>query len=787
MVKMPSLNLMDRLLLRTVKANRAQFFAVVSAVVIGVMIFTGMITIVRSMEAGLSEYYERYQYAHLFVETKPLSQTVVREIRALDGVLSADGRVVNEVRASHPRGLVPHLRIVSYDERNNVNGLHLVSGRLPAGDTGISLAVLSGFAEANHLTVGDTLQLYVRGEPVRAVVSAIVDSPEYVYAVRDARNMFPDFRQFGVAFIPTTTAQALFGMEGRVNSVVATLRDETRSSELKDLIENRFKEYGVAVLERDNQISHVFIRSELDGISQVARLIPVVFIGLAALAVYLTVSRMVEAERISIGIMRALGYSTSTVVTHYVKYALLVGFCGSLLGMVAGYTFASWMLPFYMDYFHIPLARLSHHLLLYPLSLALACVPCGLSGLLAALKVTRLSPSEAMRPPAPDAGRHVLLESVAALWSRLETTTKMVLRGISRNQRRFIFTAVGTAFTYAIILMPTHSIDLFDTILAKHFGEMEVYDYTISFTSPAPDSVVRHIGVLAGASHAEPYIEEALSFEHGWRKEYALTRGTRQDSSLFRYVSTSGEPIQVPERGILISEFLAGKLGVTRGSVVLAASPRDPDTKHHLVVRDVVRQYLGSGVYVSLAQMEQILGDKQLVTGVALKSGRSLPAELRDAPIVAGIYRVSAIAEVYDEMMEISKYSLGVFILFGCILGFAVMFTTSSISLSERLREFATMRVLGFGRRHILLMIAKENMASLCVGIILGIPLGHALCVLMSRYFSNEMYYLPEAFLLWPHIQCVLVTLLFFGLVMLALWYRVRRLQFMDALKTRIS
>jgi putative ABC transport system permease protein len=496
---------------------------------------------------------------------------------------------------------------------------------------------------------------------------------------------------------------------------------------------------------------------------------------------------MVEAERVSIGIMRALGYSKSAIVGHYTRYALLIGLLGSVPGVIAGYLFTLLMLPFFSMFFRVPGITALHVWQLYPFSIALACVPCALAGFLAGSKATKIIPSEAMRPAAPDVGRRVLFENLHALWSRIGTTTKMVFRGVSRNFRRFVFASLGIAFTFGLILVPIHSVFLFDMLIAKQYGELELYDYSVALASPQDRSVVREVARLSGASHAEPYAEEPLRLSHGWREESVLARAVLPDSSLFLFEADDGTKVSVPDRGILISEFIALQLGVERGSVIAVVSPRDPDTKHYIAVEDVVRQYLGTGAYVSLGQMERILGTKNVINGVALKTEGQVSADLDSAPGVLAVYNATALINAYNELMEMGTYSLSMMVFFGCALGFAVLFTTSSISLSERLREFATMRVLGFHRREILAMVAKENFAALVSGVLLGIPLGYGLCIGIARTFSSEMYFLPEDVLPLPYFVCGGITVVFFGLVMMALWRRISRLQFMDALKTRIT
>lgn len=781
------MNMLDRLLIRTIRATRAQFLATAMALLVGLMMYTAMSTLSHNMETGLARYYTRQGFAHLFAEMNPAPEAVVDDIQSTSGVARAEGRLVFETRAEPTPGARSTLRVVSYPQDHLLNRLHLVSGGLPEPAGGVSLALLEQYADANGLGPGDSITLFLRGEPLRARITGVVASPEFVYAIKDLRNIMPDYERFGVAFMPTATAQSIMGLEGRINSLTVLLEDESRASDLRKSLEDEFKYLGIRVMEREDQLSHAITRQKLDGIVQFSTVLPTIFVGIGAIVVYLMVSRMIEAERIPIGILMALGYSQVAITWHYVKYALLMGLAGAVSGTIAGYLLFMGIVPHFTDFFHIPFAQSIPRPSLYMAGAIAACVVCGVAGLLGASKATSISPTEAMRPPAPEAARPVPLEGLPVFWERLTATSRMVFRSVFRNWRRFAFASMAIALTYACVLVPLHTAQFFGKLLEKQFSEMETYDYTVTLSPPAGTGVVREIISEADASHAEPYVEQHLKLTCGWKEEFALTRAVRTDSRFFHLEGDSGRPVPVPERGILIPTFLAGKLGVTPGSVLQVSSTADPDRELEVAVAGVIKQYLGSTAYVSLGQMERITGEKAAVTGIALETGSDLKSRLDGAPNVEGVYSVNEISEAFEEIMETSMYSLSVMVLLGCIFGFAILFSTASISLSERVREFSTLRVLGFSRAEIFSIVLRENLAALVVGTVLGVPLAHALWVVVARNFSTEMYYLPDDALLLPHVWTLGVTAAFFASVMLAIWYRVKRLRFLDALKIRIT
>jgi putative ABC transport system permease protein len=781
------LKTLDRLLIRTVGATRSQFAAAALTLLVGLMIFVAMRTTHYNMETALSEYYRQYGFAHLFADLNSSPETITRDVASLPGVSRAEGRLIFDTRAEPSPGVRATVRVVSYPADHRINTLHIISGSLPDPVGGVELALLKQYADANNLAPGDPLTLFMHGEPVRATVTGVVESPEFVYAIKDARDMFPDFERFGIAFMPLKTAQNLLGMEGRINSLVATLDDEGRAADLRTSMEEDWSDLGMRVTERDNQLSHAVTMEELNGIGQFSTLLPTMFLGIGVVVVYLMVSRMVEAERIPIGILMALGYSKVAVIAHYVKYSILIGFSGSLSGIITGYLLALLMLPFFTQFYRIPLMQSSPRPGLYLAGLIASCLVSGCAGLLAALKTTSISPTEAMRPPVPQVGRAIFLEAFTAVWRRLASTSKMMLRSLMRNRRRLAFAVVGIGLTYACILVPLHSTIIFTSLLEKQFGELEAYDYSVSLTSPAGYSVLAEVESAAGASRVEPYAEQYLRINYGWREGFALARAIPVDTELFRLEDAGGRNLPIPTRGILIPEYLAGRLGASPGSVLRITSFTDRDREHDVPVTGIVRQYLGSTIYMSLEQMEEILGEKEILTGVAVKTHQDFRLSLDDVPRVEAVHSPADLIESYRSMMEMGIYSLSIMVLLGSVFGFATLFSTASISLSERLREFSTLRVLGFSKAEVFSIVLKENLTALVGGIILGVPLGHLFWILLARSFSTEIYYLPQDALFWPHVWTLGITLGFFASVMVAMWLKVRKVRFLDALKIRLT
>lgn len=780
-------------LLRNAWASKAQLLAIVATVFLGLVAYVSLRVASDNMESALARYYEDHRFAHFFVDLQGMPAGALRKLASAGGIVAVEGRVCGDVLAEMGRSRRPVVRIISYEVPQVVNRLYLYEGRLPEKGDSRAVAVISKFAEANGLKVGDPLPVVVRGEVVPLQIAAVVDSPEFVYAVRDTRNILPDNENFGVAFMPAAAAQSLLGLRGQVNNLVLLIEEGVDLEAFKDVLEERLERYGLKqVIERKDQISHSMIRQELDGLTQFSTVIPLIFLGISAITIFLMISRTVESDRVSIGILKALGYGDRDVILHYGEYGMIIALLGSVPGVLLGRVLGFQWCRLYAAYYTIPLLEVESNPRHMLAGLAGTFVLCSLTALAAAFRATAISPAEAMRRAAPRAGGRLFLEGWKWFWAKLHFTWKMILRNSFRNKRRLAITVVGVAMTYSVVFLPISVMGMFDFMMDRQFSEIEIFDYAVSFNKPLSRDVLPDLRRLAGSKVAEPIFDLPVTLRSGWKERTAVVRGLPKDTLLYRFEDPDGRPVNVPAGGVLISEYLAGALGVGKGSRVEIASHYFGEKKTEVVVAGVVRQYLGSGCYMSLEQVEAITGRKGLMTGALLEVPEGPERDgarfvLEEAPNIEAVHSNRDIMSAYESMMGVALQSILIEVILGCVLGFAILFNISVISVSERLREFSTLRVMGFSRAEVFSIILKENVVAFVLGALVGLPLARQLYLGMVEQFGTELALIPRFVLPAAYVWAFLTLVCFFGAVMAAVWLRVRKLDFLEALKTRLT
>jgi putative ABC transport system permease protein len=392
-----------------------------------------------------------------------------------------------------------------------------------------------------------------------------------------------------------------------------------------------------------------------------------------------------------------------------------------------------------------------------------------------------------MRPEAPKTGKRILIERITFLWRRLPFSWKMVIRNIMRNKRRFVFLVLGLALAYSINTVPLYMSNAMVTMFEVQFGEYQKMDYTIEFTKPLNERTIKDISHLIDANIIEPKLEYPFELTNGWRKKAIGIIGVPQQTALYKFVDKDNNVVSLPDKGIFITEALAKTLNVKKGETIVVRSFLPGKEDVVLVVSDIVKQYLGINAYMSIDAMEEQLLEKNMVTGANLASDDNLKEKLKDVKNISAVRSSGEIKKSFEEYLDTIVAALSAYMLFGGILGFALVYNATIIGISERTNEFAALRIMGFDKKDIYGMISKENSVMTGIAILVGIPLGSGMISSMVESFSSEMITLPV--ILTPTIfaQAAVASVIFVIIAQLATLKKIYNLNFIDALKSRIS
>lgn len=801
------MSVLNKKLWRTVGKTRGQFLAVVAVVTVGIAVYIAMTTAYFNLNESKENFYREHNFADYYFHVVKAPQQVTKQIENLPGITAVTGRIQKDVTLinDHNKRATARLTGYSLPMEHQINGLQLLTGRFftaegMAARTGeqhtrtgdIEILVDPQYTAANRLEFNDTVNIVAEGKIVPLTMVGTATGPEFVYLMKDAATLLPDPRSFGVIAMSRERAQQLLNMQGQVNQVLITLAPGTDAEKVAAQVKNILEPYGnLASYPRKQQLSNAMLKGELDGLRASSRFMPVIFLGIAAAIQFVILGRMIRSQRLQIGVMKALGYNNRQVMLHYTGYSVLVALCGAGLGTVLGLALASVMSQAYAVFFNLPatIGGVNTQAILYGFILSLTI--STLAGLTASRGVTAIKPAEAMRPEPPKSGGKTLIENLSWLWRRLDSAWKMSIRSAARNRGRFVITVVGVVFAVGMLVVSLFTIDAVDYMIESHFNQNQRYDYFVHFTTPVKENEILNIDRVQGVQKSEPLLEIPAKIWFNGKSENDSVTGLNPGATLKKLKDHREQPVQVPEEGLLISQRTADRLGAKVGDTVEVETLLGIGPARHARIKIVGlnRQLVGGGSFVSLQQANRILQERQLASGVMLKVDPAfaprMEGELEDMTAVSSILSRQKELDNFNQNLDAMIYAISIMVIFALLLGFAIVYNSSVISFSERQRELASLRVLGFSVHEVSGILLKENLLQSLLGVALGLPFGYLMVKGYTSALSTDLFTLPVTIYPATYAYSALGGFFFIMVAHLLAVRGVRRLQLVEVLKNK--
>lgn len=780
---------LDVRLLRMIKHSKGQFISVTVIIAAALCIYVLFNMTSVNINDAVDSYYDMTNINDIQIQLVKIPKVAIGELKSIEGIKEVQGRVAFDVP----------LKVEDVDEKvsirlisipptgEEINKLYWSSGH-PIRVDNNNLILLEQFAVARSLKSGDSITPYINGREHQLTVSGIAASSEFIYLMENEQTLLPVPDKFGIAYVSEEFAQSTYGYLGSYNEVLVTVKDNVNIDDIIEKLEKRLDKYGVKrITKLDDQLSNSVLVQKMDGIEKMSNIIPLMFLMIAAVIIVIMLSRIVANDRMAIGVLKALGYRNVDVLSHYTKYALAIGLVGSIIGIIGGILLSGPLSQVFVSYFNIPFVTINIYYLFILKAIILTSVFCVASGLLGARTVLHILPADSMRPEAPKSGKRILLERIGFFWSRLSFSWKMVIRNIMRTKRRFVFLVFGLALTYSINVVPLYMGESMPVMFNLQYEEYQTMDYNIDFTQPMNKSVVNDLKHLIETTKMEPRLEYPFELKNGWRKKAVNFVGIQRNTDFYHFRDMNDKVVLLQENGLFVTEALAKALDVAQGDYITIKNfiPGKKDIK--VEITGVVKQYLGINAFMDIEAMQNALVDKEMITGVSIASTDDVKEKLTDIKNIAAVRSSDEIQNAFLEYLDTMIIATRLYLIFGGILGFAIIYNATIIGISERNMEFASLRVLGFDKKDIYRMISKENAIMTGIAILLGIPLGMGMISGMAESFSSEMITFPIIAPPRIFIYAAIATISFAIIAQVATRKKIYNLNFIDALKSRIS
>ncbi len=779
------MSVLNRKLRRDLWRLKWQYVAVSIMVLLGVTFYGAATTSYRNLYTSYEYSYDRMHFEDVSISMVHAPKRAVDRVRAIPGVVAAEGRLVEDVAIELPgrdsKKLIGRLVSLPSGRRPGVNDLRVVEGHDLASSNSREILIESAFAKENGLAPGDLVSVKSGTASVYLTVRGIVKSPEYIYVVRSKQDIMPMPGTFGVMFVSEDVLGPLVDRTGQINEIKVRTAPGANDAHIAMEMKVRLSDYRPddAVL-RVDQPSHQLLSQDLRGFRNYAILFPLLFLSVSALTVYTLMTRTVHLQRPIIGLLRALGFDRRTVVAHYLVAATLIGLFGSVLGSALGVWLGRLLTAYYLGQIAVPYEKSEVDWGVLATGAAMGAIVCLVAGAWPANAAARVRPVETMRGAEIGVGRVIRFDS---LFPRMRLLWRIPLRNLFRQWRRTVSTLFGIVAGIALIMTGQGLLDSMTVTIDRLTETMFNDDLRAEFAVYQDPDVVATVSQWEGVVWAEGVLDVPAELELSGNVYSASIAGLDPGSRQHVVRDAEGRPIDLDQDGIVLGRTIQMRLGARIGDTVRIRLPavmrRDDVTRTESVrVVGVTNEPIGTVSYMERSRLSSLFKEHfdmppDAVSSVRAQVQRERSEEIRRRLLqlsdIGAVSTVSEVRKMVDEMMALFRQFVMYMSVFGAALAFSIVFSTVTINVLERTNEVATMRTLGVSRMQVAAMITLENLLLATIGTALGLPIGRVFVeyfVIATQteeqmeLFSMEAAILPQTY--------VIATVLIFAVVLVS-------------------
>lgn len=548
------------------------------------------------------------------------------------------------------------------------------------------------------------------------------------------------------------------------------------------------------LLDRGTNVGYACFESDSSIVNGIANVFPVFFFAVAALICITTMSRMIEEQRTQIGVLKALGYSQAVIMGKYLFYSGAAAVLGCLIGFFGG----TWLFPNVIWYAYGMMYDVGKLLYVFDWKLGLvslivsAACSVGTTFFTCRWELNEVA-AELMRPKAPKAGKRVLLERVPFIWRRMKFLHKVSYRNVFRYRKRFLMMVFGISGCTALLVTGFAINDSVTNLASDQYEQIQVYDMSVTLKEGETSDTLRQLqDILEG--QAESFIgvrEKSMDLVCGEQSKSVYLVAAEEGESLDSYVhllDAKKQAVSYPGDGeCVLSEAAAKSLGIQEGDTITLQ-----DENHHSMevrVSRLIKNYIMNYVYLTRQTYEACMGEEASVNTVYVNlmedtDGHQLSAELMKLDEVANVTITSDTQDRFASMMDSMGLVVAVIIVCAAGLAFIVLYNLTNINITERIREIATIKVLGFYKKETASYIFRENLILTFLGALLGLVLGKYFHMFVMSQIKVDQVAFDVRILPQSYVYSLLLTLLFAWFVNFVMGRKLERISMTESLKS---
>jgi putative ABC transport system permease protein len=778
------MKLLRKKLFREIRQAKFRFLAIASVVAIGIILFTASYMAFLNLSASYDYTYDRLHFEDLLVRVDRAPERVVERLKELPNIKDITPRVSDPLGMELEDGTRVTGQIIGVPTTEPyVNMLHLREGRgLTEQEAELTTVVEYHFADFNDLEEGDIIYAVKGGQKIPIRIAGIVSSPEYLIVFRSRQFPMTSATVYGVFYLNKDQARFLTNFPSNsYNEFAFTLNDygllETTEAQVREIL----KPYNIQeVTTRDNQISKTLLEMDLQQFHDFALFFPILFFTIAAFSIYMILSRMVRTQRSIIGLMRAIGYSSRTVLFHYLSFAFAVGVVGVIVGSLLGWAATGIISKIYSSQLGIPFVSYGIYPEVFFYGFLMAMGFCALAGLVPARQSAAVQPTEALRGMVDPIkyGKRTWVERLLPSMNRLRVFWRLPLRNVFRNRRRTAFTVIGIVFAVILIMLNLGINDTVHLNMDRAFNHLFTFDIAVLYLEPQTRVTQKKIEQIPGVNEVEPTVGTPCTVSNGKEEADSMVLGMLADTVMRGFLDEKNEEVAISPYHCLLSSNYRDQLGVTEGdSVQITAFRRS----RSFVVSDFIKDPMGSFIYIPVEEARDLLGYGRQSSAFYIKVDPGKYQEVRDAlyalPNVVTLVDLDQIQAEINSYMALMYIVMAVMLAFGIIMAFTLVFNTSTINIMEREQEVATMLTLGVKQWKASLSLTMENVMMGLMGLIPGYIAARIVMDQAMKLYENDLFSFTPAISPWTF---VITGVLVIGLMVLSEYPSLRYINKLD-------
>ena len=757
-----------RKMLRDFKDHKAQFLSIFLMALIGVFAFTGISGEVVGMVEVSSSYYDDTNLADGWVYGEEIDDDVFSDIKSMEEIKDAQREMVVDTVANYSSD--PDITLHIVEGKQNISKFYLFKGQdfNPNDEEGIWID--KRFADGRNLDIGDEITLKFDGKEVSKTVRGIMYSPEYVYYIQEG-SLLPDFSQVGFAYMPSKGAD--FDIE--YNAIALDAYEDLDEKDFKSALEETLGQKAyVQYLDRDNNVGIKTLQDEIDQHKMFSGIFPAIFVLVSLLTLVTTMSRVISAQRMQIGTLKAMGYSNKSIILHYLSYGFVLSLTGSVIGLVIG--------PLTIPYLFYPTMSSTYSLpswgpswdISFFFVAGLMVISSVLISYISVKGISDENPAETIRPKAPKLVSSGLIERTK-IWKRFSFNERWNYRDAKRNKTRAIMSVFGV-FACALLVMSAFGmVDSINDVEDWQYNQIYNFNSKLILEENITDSQLDHILDETGG---EGIREEAIELKYkGIKKTGTLT--VMNDSEYYKVTDANRNYIHLDPDGIAISDKMAEVLGLKVGDKVrwhVAGNPKWIDSE----ITETYSIPFGQGLIMSPKTFDREGGDEYNYSSNVVLTKKNVNKNYTG---VSSITTMDDIRSGWSIMTEPMDMMVSVLTTFAIVLAVVVLYNLGLLSFTEIQRELATLKVLGFNSKSLRRLLLTQNLWFSTIGFILAIPGAYILMGIMMGSTGDE-YCFPINIYLWNFVVSFLITFGLSVLVNLAFSRKIKKVNMVESLKS---